>query len=125
MIKVFAKYIIYSLWLYAYKAAKKKYDYYNYSKIIFSYFLSILIYTIILFILISVSNTFPVILKKLGEIIMYGLLLVCLSGTILKYTLNFELIKKITITKKEKQSSRLVLIALICLIVFIKWIYKN
>lgn len=125
MIKVFVKYLIHSLWFYACRA-KKNYVSFDFgSKIIFSLLVSLVFYIIILIVLISISNIFPIIIDKLGQIIIYGMFIVCLSGIILTQIINYELVKKITITKKEKQLNRFILVLIICFIVLIKWIYKN
>ncbi len=126
MIKIFIKYIIHSLWAYACKRAIRRGDP-DYSKQLFNYEICTLFFIITLFILLGVSPLFPTIIIKenLAYIIMYGLLIVIILAHILVYIINYEWIKKITITKKEKQLGRLILIVLICLIIITKWIFKN
>jgi O-antigen/teichoic acid export membrane protein len=126
MIKIFIKYIIHSLWAYACKRAIRRGDP-DYSKMLFNYEICILFFIIILIILLGVSPQFPTIKIKenFAYIIMCGLLTVIISAHILVYIINYEWIKKITITKKEKQLGGWMLIALICLTIIIKWIYKN
>lgn len=126
MIITLAKYVIYSLWTYACKRARRRGDL-DYSRQLFNYAISMLFFIMFIILLLVISTLFSTIKIKenFAYIIMCGMLLIIISAHILEHIINYEWIKKIVLTKKEKKFGRLILITLICLIVNIIWIYKN
>jgi hypothetical protein len=117
MIKSFLKYLIYSLYNYSYKRAKKNSVVSKFSaKISFGFIVSLIVWLLLIPTLFFFH--FPV-----RKYIIYSIPLVILLGTVLIFTVNFESIKNIKLEEKEIKRNKIILITLIVSIFLLRILF--